>query len=231
MTDHSQVPPPAALEMIDVTRAFAGPPPVTAVRDCSVRIPKGAMATFQGPSGSGKSTLLHIMALLDRPTAGQLWLDGVDTTSLKEDERTRLRGTHIGLVFQQFHLMHHRTVIENVMLAGLYTGAREIDRRTRALASIVRVGLEGREDQQVATLSGGEQQRVAIARALAAGPTVLLCDEPTGNLDSERSSAVVELLKGINGEGRTVIIVSHDPDVVAVGQLQYHVKDGRVTLK
>ncbi len=231
MTDQLQVPPQVALEMIGVTRAFEGPPPVTAVRDCSVRIPKGVMATFQGPSGSGKSTLLHIMALLDRPTAGHLWLDGIDTTSLKEDERTRLRGTHIGLVFQQFHLMHHRTVLENVMLAGLYTGIPEVDRRNGALAAILRVGLEGREDQQVATLSGGEQQRVAIARALAAGPQVLLCDEPTGNLDSERSNAVVELLKGINSEGRTVIIVSHDPDVVAVGQQQYHVKDGRVTLQ
>lgn len=216
------------LELRDVTRTYPGPPPVTAVRDCCLSIDSGDLVTVSGPSGSGKSTLLHLMALLDTPSQGQVLLAGIDVTTLSEVERTRLRGTRIGLVFQQFHLMAHRSVLDNVMLAGLYTGLGLADRRERAMAAIQRVGLGHRPGQRVGTLSGGEQQRVAIARALASGADVLLCDEPTGNLDSQRSAAIIDLLSTLNDEGHTLVIVSHDPDVVAIGRVQFHVLDGEV---
>lgn len=219
------------LELRAVSKEFAGPPKVRAIRDCSFVIEDGDLATFQGPSGSGKSTLLQIMALLDRPTEGSVCLNGVDTTNLNENARTRMRGSNVGLVFQQFHLMHHRSVEANVMLAGLYSGIPEAERLSRATAAISRVGLDGRQHQRVATLSGGEQQRVAIARALASEPEILLCDEPTGNLDSERSAAIISLLKGLNEDGRTLIIVSHDPGVVAIGRRQFSVLDGQVSEK
>lgn len=216
------------VELSAVGRCFPGPPEVHAVRDVDLTVPSGDYVSIIGPSGSGKSSLLHLLGLLDRPTAGTYRLDGVDTTTLGERRRARLRATRIGFVFQSFHLLRHRTVVENVMLAAMYTGVTRGERHRRAVDALVAVGLEHRLEFFPTTLSGGEQQRVAIARALVTRPALLLADEPTGNLDSASSEGVLDLFDRLHGDGLTLAVITHDDTVSRRAGRRVRITDGHL---
>jgi len=213
---------------VGVARTFAGTPDVHAVRDCSLAIRRGDFLTIIGPSGSGKSSLLNLLGLLDRPTTGQYLLEGRDTSSMSDRDRTRLRGRTIGFVFQAFHLLGHRSALDNVQMSMVYRGMPDSARRQRALEALDAVGLAHRARFQPNLLSGGERQRVAIARALAGRPSMLLCDEPTGNLDSANSAAVLDLFSSLNAGGTTIVLITHDPGVAARGNRVISVNDGVV---
>jgi putative ABC transport system ATP-binding protein len=217
--------PPVVL-LDGVGRTFPGPPPVEALHPASLVIERGDYLSIVGPSGSGKSTLLHLLGLLDRPTAGRYELDGVDTTGMSDRHRTALRGQRIGFVFQSFHLLGHRTVVENVLLAMLYNRTPAKDRRDRAVAALERVGLGHRLEATPTTLSGGERQRVAIARALVARPSLLLADEPTGNLDSRTSASVLDLFDELHADGLTLVVITHDGDVSERARRRVRITDG-----
>ncbi|PZF80984.1 ABC transporter ATP-binding protein [Jiangella anatolica] len=212
--------------MIGIGRVFAGPPRVEAVRDVDLSIGEGEYLSIIGPSGSGKSTLLHLLGLLDRPSHGTYLLDGVDVSTLSERRRTRVRGERIGFVFQAFHLLPHRTVLENVELAMLYQRTPRRQRTERARETLERVGLGHRLDFDPLTLSGGERQRVAIARALVARPSLLLADEPTGNLDSGNAASVLDLFDELHAEGLTLAVITHDDGVSARAQRRVRIVDG-----
>lgn len=215
-------------ELSGVTRVFRGTPDVHAVRQCTLTIPRGDFVTIVGPSGSGKSSLLNLLGLLDRPTSGQYVLEGHDTSSMSERQRTLLRGRALGFVFQSFHLLDHRSALENVQMSMIYRSTSVAERRRRAHDALDSVGLSGRADFHPTRLSGGERQRVAIARALAGRPSLLLCDEPTGNLDSKNSAAVMELFAELNANGTTIALITHDPEVAARGRRILSVRDGIV---
>ena len=217
------------LEFRQVTRTFPGPVPVEALKECSFTVEQGQMVTIVGPSGSGKSTLLNLAGLLDRPSSGKILVNDLDTTELTEAARTALRGRSIGFVFQAFHLMPHRSVAENVAMAGLYQGLAVEERMSAAHETIELVGLNHRVAARTGLLSGGERQRVAIARAMAARPAILLCDEPTGNLDSVNSDAIIELLSSLNYAGTTVVIITHNPEIASIGRQRLRLHDGVVT--
>ncbi|WP_354641529.1 ABC transporter ATP-binding protein [Kitasatospora camelliae] len=211
-----------------LARSFAGPPPVTALHPCDLTVERGEYLAVTGPSGSGKSTLLHLLGLLDTPTAGGYTLDGIDTARLTDRDRSTLRGRRIGFVFQSFHLIAHRTAEENVLLAQVYNRAPRAERRARARAALRRVGLGHRLDALPTTLSGGERQRVAIARALVNRPSLLLCDEPTGNLDSANAQAVLDDFDSLHAEGYTLVVITHDPAVAARAGRTVRIRDGRL---
>jgi putative ABC transport system ATP-binding protein len=217
---------PPVVRLDGVGRTFSGPPPVEALHPASLVIERGDYLSIVGPSGSGKSTLLHLLGLLDRPTAGRYELDGVDTTGMSDRHRTALRGQRIGFVFQSFHLLGHRTVVENVLLAMLYNRTPAKDRDDRAVAALERVGLGHRLDATPTTLSGGERQRVAIARALVARPSLLLADEPTGNLDSRTSASVLDLFDELHADGLTLVVITHDADVSERARRRVRITDG-----
>ncbi len=205
---------------------FPGPPPVTALADATFRVDAGEMVAIVGASGSGKSTLLNVLGLLQQPTAGAYRLAGTDLTALDEQARNAWRAARIGIVFQSFHLLEHRTARENVEIGMLYLGTDREERRRLAVDALVRVGLAHRVDARPTVLSGGERQRVAIARALAKRPALLLADEPTGNLDSTTSRAVMDLFRDLNAEGLTILMVTHDPAVAAVCGRKLEMCDG-----
>ena len=217
------------IEFRGVGKTYAGPPAVTALRPFDLRIDHGDYVSVVGPSGSGKSTWLNLCGLLDRPTEGEYLLDGAPTSGVAESARAALRATRIGFVFQAFHVLRARTAVENVMLGQLYQGERKSARRAAALSTLERVGLAGRAEHTSAQLSGGELQRVAIARALVARPSLLLCDEPTGNLDGESSRRILALLEEVHAGGQTVVIVTHDREVAARAQRTINIRDGVVT--
>ncbi|MFN8050919.1 MAG: ABC transporter ATP-binding protein [Acidimicrobiales bacterium] len=196
-----------------VGRTFDGSPPVEALRSVDLAVTRGDYVSIVGPSGSGKSTLLNILGLLDRPSAGRYELDGVDVSSLSDGQRTAVRGQRIGFVFQAFHLLPHRTVLENVMLSQLYNRTPPKERRERARDALERVGLGHRVEFSPTTLSGGERQRVAIARAIVTGPALLLGDEPTGNLDSATTRSILELFDELHADGLTLMVITHDHEV------------------
>ncbi|WP_053206554.1 ABC transporter ATP-binding protein [Jiangella muralis] len=212
--------------MSGVGRVFPGPPRVEAVRDVDLSVAQGEYLSIIGPSGSGKSTLLNLLGLLDRPSHGVYRLDGVDVSTLSERRRTRVRGERIGFVFQAFHLLPHRSVLENVELAMIYQWVPRKERTARATATLERVGLGHRLDFDPITLSGGERQRVAIARALVAQPSLLLADEPTGNLDSGNAASVLDLFDELHGEGLTLAVITHDDGVSARAQRRVRIVDG-----
>lgn len=214
------------VELRKVWRTYGTDPPVHALRDVDLTIHRGDWLAIVGPSGSGKSTLLNVVGLLDRPTAGTYLLEGIDTATLDEDSRAGLRGRSIGFVFQAFHLLPHRSVVENVMLAELYRGDPREGRRERAVAALERVGLAHRIDFLPTKLSGGERQRTAIARALLGEPSLLLCDEPTGNLDSESGESVLALFAELADAGLTLAVITHDDDVAAVARRAVRIVDG-----
>lgn len=197
-----------------------------ALRECELAVHRGEYVTVVGPSGSGKSTFLNIAGLLDAPTEGRYLLDGTDTAALGDADRTWLRGRRIGFVFQSFHLLPHRSAVENVMLAMVYNSAERRGRAGRAREALERVGLGHRADALPSRLSGGEQQRVAVARALVARPSLLLCDEPTGNLDTATAESILRLLDELHRDGMTLLVITHDPDVAARGQRTVTIRDG-----
>lgn len=222
-----------AFELTDISKAYGDnhgdEPTFYALRDVRLHIPAGGLTTIVGPSGSGKSTLLGLLGLLDRPTHGQLSVAGHDMTDASEKTRCALRARHLGFVFQAFHLMPRRTVTDNVMLGGLYRGLTRRQRQLEAVLRLDEVGIGHKCAERAETLSGGERQRVAIARALVGSPDVLLCDEPTGNLDSKNGRAVADLLVELARSGMTVVMVTHDPRIAELGDRTVSVRDGEVS--
>ncbi len=219
-----------AVEAVGVTREYQlGGVEVPALRGVSVTIPPGDHVAILGPSGSGKSTLMHLLGGLDRPTSGVLRIAGRDIRELGATELARLRNRTIGFVFQSFHLLPRTTAVDNVALPLVYAGVRAGDRRRRAEELLDRVGLHHRLRHRPNQLSGGEQQRVAIARALVTGPSLLLADEPTGNLDSATGADVLDLLEELNQEsGVAVVVVTHEREVAARAARQIRMRDGLV---
>ena len=187
----------------------------------------GEIIALMGASGSGKSTLLNVIGCLDRPTAGSYLLDGREVTTLREQERVALRRHRIGFIFQTFHLVPRMTALRNVELPMVFANFPAVERRDRAVQSLEAVGLGPRVDHRPDQLSGGERQRVAIARAIAMSPAILLADEPTGNLDSASGAEVIRLLLELNKRGHTLLIVTHSPEVAAIGHRTLRMKDGR----
>ena len=218
--------PARVLELSRICKQFGTEPAVHALVDVDLSLERGEWLAITGPSGAGKSTLLNIIGCLDSPTSGFYRLDGVETTTLSDKQRAGLRSQRIGFVFQSFHLLPYRTVLENVMLAEVYRRRSSRGRRDRALAAIERVGLSHRIDFLPSKLSGGERQRVAIARALVGSPSLLLCDEPTGNLDTKSSANILDCLEGLNKEGLTIVVVTHDENVASRASRRVHVVDG-----
>lgn len=217
------------LSLSGITRVYqSGDVEVPALVDASFAVDAGDYISIVGPSGSGKSTLLNILGLLDRPTAGSYLFEGTEVAGLGDVERTAIRGRRIGFVFQSFHLLSHRTVVENVTMSMLYSGMAAKERRERALAALESVGLGHRADFTPTRLSGGERQRVAIARAIVAEPAVLLADEPTGNLDSHTSGAILELFDQLRERGLTVVMITHDSSVAARAQRTVRISDGHL---
>ncbi|SFP67862.1 putative ABC transport system ATP-binding protein [Geodermatophilus dictyosporus] len=221
--------PVPAIELRDVTRSFPGPPEVQALKGVSLSVADGDYVSVTGPSGSGKSTMLNILGLLDRPTVGEYRLGGVLTGSLDEDERAAVRAGHLGFVFQAFHLMPRRSVLENVLLPMLYNGTPRAEREPRAREALERVGLRHRIDFLPGALSGGERQRVAVARAVASRPRVLLADEPTGNLDQATSAGIMTLFEELHTGGLTLVVITHDGDVARRASRRVRLADGRVS--
>lgn len=214
------------LELHNVGRQYGSEPAVHALVDVDLSLDCGGWLSITGPSGAGKSTLLNIIGCLDHPTSGSYFIDGIDTAELTDKQRAGLRSQRIGFVFQAFHLLPYRTVLENVMLAEVYRKQLHSGRRARALAAIELVGLSHRIDFLPMKLSGGEKQRVAIARALVGSPSLLLCDEPTGNLDSKSSAALLDLFDKLNQDGLTLVIVTHDENVANRAARRVHLVDG-----
>lgn len=217
-------------ELTSVTRFFPGPPPVNALRGIDLTVGRGDYLAIIGPSGSGKSTMLNTLGLLDRPSTGTFLFEGIDVAGLSEDERAGLRARAIGFVFQSFHLMPTRTVLENVMLAGTYAGLSRDEREPLARRALDRVGLAHRIDFTPNTLSGGERQRVAIARAVCTSPRLLLADEPTGNLDRANSESVMRLFDELSADGLTIVMITHDEAVAQAAGRRVRINDGELTV-
>ena len=218
-----------ALELRNVSKLYPGTPPVTALDGVSVEIARGEMVAVVGPSGSGKSTMLHIMGTLDAPTSGAVLIEGLDTSGLDDDALAAIRGRRVGFVFQRFFLLAGTSALDNVANGLLYTGAPRPQRRDAAAAALERVGLGARVHHRPHELSGGEMQRVALARALVHEPAFILADEPTGNLDSAGSKAIIELLGSLHGEGRTIIVITHNEEISAAIPRRLRMLDGRLS--
>ena len=216
------------VELQGVSRTFDRDTPVHALRQVDLSIWPGEWLAIVGPSGSGKSTLLNVLGLLDRPTSGTYRFNGVDVNGLDDLARAGLRGREIGFIFQAFHLLPHRSVLENVMLAELYMGASRRGRRQRALAALERVGLGDRADFLPTRLSGGQRQRAAIARALMGEPSLLLCDEPTGNLDSKSAANLLDILGDLSSDGLTLVVITHDEHVASRADRRVRIIDGEL---
>jgi len=201
---------------------------VHALRDVDLVIRKNEFVAIMGPSGSGKSTLMNLIGCLDSPTHGEYWLNGHRVSELGDDELARIRNKEIGFVFQTFNLLPRATALHNVELPLIYAGLGSRERRELALEALTRVGLSDRVQHRPNELSGGQRQRVAIARALVNRPSILLADEPTGNLDSGTSEEILQLFEALYREGQTILLVTHESDIAAHARRQVHLKDGRV---
>ena len=229
MSDSSSEVARAVLETVDVTKRYVMDEVlVDALRGVSVAIRDGEMVSIMGPSGSGKSTLMHIVGLLDRPTEGQVILEGEDVSRMTPNELAALRNRHIGFVFQSFNLLARTSALTNVELPLVYGGIGGAERTRLATAALERVGLGDRMGHFPSQLSGGQQQRVAIARALVNSPSIVLADEPTGNLDSRSGVEVMAVLQELHDQGITVVLVTHDDRVARHAQRIIHVFDGAV---
>ena len=218
----------AVVELRGAGRTYDSEPPVEALRGVDLSIDRGEFIAIVGPSGSGKSTLLNILGCLDHPTVGTYLIDSLDVSRLSDGELTAVRARSIGFVFQSFHLLRHRTALENVMLGELYAGNGRAGRRERAITALERVGMADRAVFLPTRLSGGEQQRVAIARALLGSPSLLLCDEPTGNLDSGNTESLLLLFDRLARQGLTLVVVTHDEQVATTAKRVVRMVDGRI---
>ncbi len=201
---------------------------VPALRDVNLEIEEGEFLAIMGPSGSGKSTLLNMIGCLDKPTGGKVFIDGVDTASLSENELAEVRRDKVGFIFQQFNLIHSLNALENVMLPMFFAGVNHGERLKRAEELLAKVGLRERMHHKPLELSGGQQQRVAIARALANNPKIIIGDEPTGNVDTEAGKVIMGILGDLNREGKTIIVVTHDPMIAAHAKRVIRMRDGRL---
>jgi putative ABC transport system ATP-binding protein len=199
---------------------------VIALDEVTCRIETGEMVSIMGPSGSGKSTLMNLIGCLDRPTSGQYLLDGKDVSNLKDDELAEIRNKKIGFVFQSFNLLPQATTVANVALPLVYSGVG--NKHERALEALELVGMGQRAKHRPSEISGGEQQRVAIARALVNNPALILADEPTGNLDTQTSKGIMLLLKRLNSQGITIVLVTHEVDIAAYTNRTIYLRDGKI---
>src|SRR5687768_2046901 len=212
-----------------VSRVYRmGPVEIPALADVSLQIQTGEFVAIVGPSGSGKSTIMNILGCLDRPTHGTYQLAGAPVAELDDDSLARLRSRTIGFVFQSYNLLPRTSALENVATPLLYQGVRRTERLRRARATLERLGLGDRAEHEPSELSGGQQQRVAVARALVTEPALILADEPTGNLDSHAGAEVTALLRELHRSGRTIVLITHDPEVASSADRQIHLLDGRV---
>jgi putative ABC transport system ATP-binding protein len=217
-----------ALQVIDVVKEYPGQPPVRALDSVSLEVHDGELAAIVGPSGSGKSTLLHIIGTLDRPTSGVVRVAGVDTSAMSDRQLSGVRSHLIGFVFQSFFLLEGMTAVDNVANGLLYRGTSVDERRDAAAEALRRVGLGQRLSHTPSQMSGGERQRVAIARAIVNRPSIVLADEPTGNLDSRSGGAVMELLRELHADGRTILIITHDRELAASLPRRISMRDGSI---
>ena len=217
-----------ALELIDIVKEYPGEPPVRALDGVSLEVHNGELTAIVGPSGSGKSTLLHIIGTLDRPSTGIVRVAGIDTSQMSDRQLSGVRSHLIGFVFQSFFLLEGMTAIDNVANGLLYRGRAQADRRDAAAEALRRVGLGQRLTHTPNQMSGGERQRVAIARAIVNRPSIVLADEPTGNLDSRSGGAVMELIRELHADGRTIVIITHDRELAASLPRRISMLDGSI---
>jgi putative ABC transport system ATP-binding protein len=229
----AMLPPDVPRDAVIVTRNLQrdydmGGEIVHALRGVDIYIRRNEFVAIMGPSGSGKSTLMNLIGCLDSPTGGEYWLNGYRVSELGDDQLARIRNKEIGFVFQTFNLLPRASALHNVELPLVYAGTGSKERRALASEALARVGLQDRVQHKPNELSGGQRQRVAIARALVNRPSILLADEPTGNLDSTTSEEILALFEALHGEGQTVVLVTHENDIAAHAKRQVHLKDGRV---
>lgn len=217
------------IEVKDLRKTYVlGGEEVHALDGVSMKISDREFVAIEGASGSGKSTLMNMLGCLDVPDSGEVILDGRPVKTLKENELAAIRNEKIGFIFQQFHLLAKLTALDNVELPLIYQGIGQEKCRQMAVEKLTKVGLEKRMDHKPGQLSGGQQQRVAIARALAAGPSLILADEPTGNLDSRSGKEIMELLRELHGQGNTIVLITHDPKVAEQAGRQVRIMDGKI---
>ncbi len=218
------------IKMEDLTKTYqVGETQVRALRGISYEIRKGDLLAIMGPSGSGKSTLMNIIGCLDKPTNGRYFLDGKEVSTYNKNQLAGIRNSKIGFVFQTFNLLARTTALENTELPLLYSNTPTREAKKLAMKALAQVGLEGRELHKSNQMSGGERQRVAIARALVNSPSLILADEPTGNLDTKTGNEIMDVFKRLNQKnGITVILVTHDPEVSAIAEKKMHIRDGLI---
>jgi len=217
------------IDLKDITKTYdMGSVKVPVLNGISLHVGEGEFLSVIGPSGSGKSTLMNIIGCLDAPTAGEYYLDGKEISTYNEKQLSKIRNQKIGFIFQKFNLLPKLTALENVELPLIYRGMNHKERRQRSIDALEKVGLGDRMGHNPTELSGGQQQRVAIARALAGDPPVLLADEPTGNLDSKSGADVMNLIRQLSSEGRTIVLITHDNEIAKAAQRTITIKDGMI---